>query len=98
MDRDIFRCQEMQKVASGVGLHIDSYDLRATGFFDKNEFESVFYSLLLVVSFSSYGRFFPFSGVAGRNFVHKCSVTYDIAITSEISIPRPNLTPRKPRA
>jgi hypothetical protein len=44
MDRDIFRCQKMPKVASGVILRMDSYDLHGIGFFDENELESLFYS------------------------------------------------------
>jgi hypothetical protein len=50
---------ENAKVASAVVLRMDSYDLHNIGFFDENELESLFYSELLVVSFSSYGRFFP---------------------------------------
>jgi hypothetical protein len=59
MDRDIFRCQKMQKVASGVVLHIDSYNLHGIGFGDEHELESLFYSWSFVVSFASYGRLFP---------------------------------------
>jgi hypothetical protein len=65
-DRDLLRCSKIEKVASGVTLRMDSYDLHATRFFDKNKLNSLFYSLLLVVSFSSYGRFFPVSGGRGR--------------------------------
>jgi hypothetical protein len=36
--------QKIQKVAPRVVLHIDSYDLHATRFFDENELESLFYS------------------------------------------------------
>jgi hypothetical protein len=70
MDRDIFYCQKMQKVASGFVLHIDSYDLHATRFFDTNELESPFHFLLLVVSFSSYVRFFPvYKGRQSRQLI-----------------------------
>jgi hypothetical protein len=58
MDRDFLRCQKMQKVTYGVVLRTDSYDLHDIAFFDKSKLESRFYSLLPVVSFSSYGRFF----------------------------------------
>jgi hypothetical protein len=44
MDRDVFHGQKMQKVASGVVMHIDSYDFHGIGFFAKNELESLFYS------------------------------------------------------
>jgi hypothetical protein len=60
MDRDIFHCQKMQKVMSGVVLHMDSYDLHPIRFFDKNELESRFYSWSFVVSFSSNGLFSRF--------------------------------------
>jgi hypothetical protein len=35
---------ENAKVASGVVLHIDSYDLHGIGFFVGNELQSLFYS------------------------------------------------------
>jgi hypothetical protein len=41
---DIFRCQNVNNLPSGVFLHIDSYDLHAIRFFDENEVESLFYS------------------------------------------------------
>jgi hypothetical protein len=44
MDWDIFRCQKMRKVASGVVLRMHSWDLHATRFFDENELESLFSS------------------------------------------------------
>jgi hypothetical protein len=44
MDRDIFRCQNMQKVASGIVMRMDSYDLHVRRFFDENELEFLFYS------------------------------------------------------
>jgi hypothetical protein len=59
MDRDIVRCQKMQKVASGVVLRMDSYDWHDLGFFVENELEFLFYSLSLVVSSWSYGRVLP---------------------------------------
>jgi hypothetical protein len=68
MQWDIFRYQKMQKVASGVVQRMDSYNLHDIGFFDKNEPESLFYSLWFVVSFSSYGRFFPVFRGRGSQF------------------------------
>jgi hypothetical protein len=68
MDRDICRCQKMQKVVSGVVLRMDSYDLHSTRFFDKNELDLLFYSWSLVVSFSSNGLFFPGFRGGARNF------------------------------
>jgi hypothetical protein len=53
MDRDIFRGQAMKAVASGVVLHIDSWDLHDKRFFVENDLESLFYSLSPVVSFST---------------------------------------------
>jgi hypothetical protein len=43
-ERGYLPLSENAKVASGVVLHIDSYDLHGIGFFDKNELESLFYS------------------------------------------------------
>jgi hypothetical protein len=60
------RLSENEKVASGVVLHVDSYDLHATRFFDKNELESLFYSWSFVVSFSIFGRVFSMA-VLGRS-------------------------------
>jgi hypothetical protein len=40
----MFRCQKMKKVAYGVVLHIDSYDLHDNRFFDENDVRSLFYS------------------------------------------------------
>jgi hypothetical protein len=44
MDQDIFRCQKMKKVASGVVVHIGSCDLHGDRFFLQNELESLLYS------------------------------------------------------
>jgi hypothetical protein len=55
-------------VACGVILHIDSYDLHGTGFFDENELESLFYSGSLVVSFSFYGPVVPGVRFRGPQF------------------------------
>jgi hypothetical protein len=49
---------ENAKVASRVILRMDSYDLHGIGFFHENELKPLSYSSSLVVSFSSYGRFF----------------------------------------
>jgi hypothetical protein len=83
MDRDIFRCQKMKKVASGVVLYIDSCDLHDNRFFVENELESLFFSRSLVVSFSTHRYFFPVVRFGGhglryliyvRDFIHNCII------------------------
>jgi hypothetical protein len=77
----------MHGVGSGVVLRLDSSALHDIGFFDENELESLFYSLVLVVSFSSYGRFFShFQRSGSRDFIHnymlprrnKCNTRHDL--------------------
>jgi hypothetical protein len=62
---------ENAKVASGVVLHINSYDFHGIGFFYKSELDSLFYSRSFVVSFSSYGRFFPMSDFGRTAISHR---------------------------
>jgi hypothetical protein len=52
MDRDVFRCQKMKNVESGVVLHMDSWDLPDTRFVVENELQPLFSDLdhLLVLS------------------------------------------------
>jgi hypothetical protein len=74
MDRDIFRGQKMQKVASGVVLHLDSYDLHDIGFFDKNELESLFVFDRFLFLSRVVAVSFAFSEVGwGRDFIQNCT-------------------------
>jgi hypothetical protein len=93
MDRDIFRCQKIQKVVSGVVLCMDSYYLHATRFFDQNELMSLFYSLVLVVSLSGYGRFFRgFEG--GPAISHLPAIPYITVQKHGFNLPVRNISER----